>query len=84
MVEIPAQGGWGGEGALDFQVMGMIEWGQNSRPKQIHGPKINPQKICTFFAHRPITNYAKTNKTKQLLAVFNLGSLHSVCRHIMA
>ena len=36
-------------GYSGFQVMGVIEWSQNSRPKKIPGPKINPQKIpCRF------------------------------------
>ena len=41
---VPAQVGYSG-----FQVTGMIEWSQKSRPKKIPGPKINPQKIpCRF------------------------------------
>ena len=49
----------GGGGYSGFQVTGMIEWSQKSRPKKslglpakpqkIPGPKINPQKIpCRF------------------------------------
>ena len=33
------RGGYSG-----FQVTGMIEWIQKSRPKKISGPKIDPQK----------------------------------------
>ena len=41
---LPTQGGYSG-----FQVTGMIEWSQKSKPKKIPGPKINPQKIpCRF------------------------------------
>ena len=36
---VNAQGGYSG-----FQVTGMIEWIQKSRPKKISGPKIDPQK----------------------------------------
>ena len=39
-----SQGGGGG-GYSGFQVTGMIEWSQKSRPKKIPGPNINPQKI---------------------------------------
>ena len=47
--------GLGGGGYSGFQVTGMIEWGQKSKPqkslglqtkpKKIPGPKFNPQKI---------------------------------------
>ena len=38
-----------------FQVTGMIEWGQKSKPKKIPRPRINPPKmpsqiVCTVFA----------------------------------
>ena len=39
---------WSGStpgGYSGFQVTGMIEWSQKSRPKKLPGPKINPQKI---------------------------------------
>ena len=39
------QGGGGGGGHCGFQVIGMIEWGHESKPTNIPGPKINPQKI---------------------------------------
>ena len=38
---------WSGStpgGYSGFQVTGMIEWSQKSRPKKIPGPKINPPK----------------------------------------
>ena len=38
-----------------FQVMGMIEWGQSSKPQKIPGPKINPQK-------NPMPNFHKNFK----------------------
>ena len=43
--------GWGpGRGYSGFQVTGMIEWGEKSKPKKIPGPKFNPQKIpCRIF-----------------------------------
>ena len=37
--------GAGGEGHCGFQVIGMIEWGHESKPTNIPGPKIDPQKI---------------------------------------
>ena len=33
------------EGYSGFQVTGMIEWGQKSKPEKITGPKFIPQKI---------------------------------------
>ena len=38
-----AQGGRGG--CSGFQVTGMIEWRQKSKPPKIPGPKFNPPKI---------------------------------------
>ena len=32
-------------GYSGFEVTGMIDWGQKSKPKKISGPKFNPPKI---------------------------------------
>ena len=32
-----------------FQMTGMIEWGQKSKPKKIPGPKCNPKKSHAEF-----------------------------------
>ena len=34
-----------GRGYSGYQVTGIVEWGQKSKPQKIPGPKINPQKI---------------------------------------
>ena len=44
MIDDESQGGYSG-----FQVTGMIEWSQKSRPKKILGPKINPKKSHADF-----------------------------------
>ena len=39
-----------GAGYSRLQVMGMIEWGQKSKPKKIPGPKINaPKNLMANF-----------------------------------
>ena len=48
-----------------FQVTGMIEWGQKSKPKKIPRPRINPPKmpsqiVCTVFAE--LYNLARIRK----------------------
>ena len=40
-------------GYSGFQVTGMIEWGQKSKPKKIPGPNFNPQKShAKFLSHK--------------------------------
>ena len=39
----------GGGGYFRFQVMGMVKWGQKSKPIRITRPKINPQKSHATF-----------------------------------
>ena len=41
-VMVPGVGRGGGYSG--FQVTGMIEWGQKSKPKKVPGPNFNPQK----------------------------------------
>ena len=39
-----------------FQVTGMIEWGQKSKPKKFSGPKCNPKKThAEFPSHEGFT-----------------------------
>ena len=48
----PLGGGGGGCGYSWFQVTGMTEWGQNSKPKKIPAPKFNPPKISCHIKER--------------------------------
>ena len=42
-----------GRGDSGFQVTGMIEWGEKSKPKKLPGPKVNPQKShAKFLSHK--------------------------------
>ena len=60
-----------------FQVTGMIEWGQKSKPKKIPGPKFNPQKThAEFPSHKNFQrNYTARicgDHTQELSQIFRL------------
>ena len=54
------------KGYSGFQVTGMIEWGQKSKPKRIPCPRLNPHKIpCRISSHKKFQK-ALNNITRKI------------------
>ena len=60
----PPRGRWGGCGYSWFQVTGIIEWGQNSKPTKIPAP--TPQKYHAAFLSHKIFEKALNDITRKI------------------
>ena len=74
-------------GFSEFQVTWMMEWGQKSKPKKIHGKKLTPQKwfpwsiIITWILEYPLGCYVSSTTEIQLCNLILLSMLLCTVYH---